>query len=357
MSEKQLSDEQVVDISVVDAQPVDAQTVDAQPVNAATGNEQTVNEQTAHEQTVHEQTGEEKTMNEKNGTKRRLYRHPNEEIVGGVCAGLADYTGWDPVLIRILWVAATLMTQGGGLLAYIALWILLPVGTVENGQKEPAAIEFNDRNLGRGAVVLIVIGAAWLLSNIGVLPWLWGAVGGIVTTIFWPLLLIGIGYMLLRGTKDPTWNDNLRDSLKSDYENAKERFNTRFSNTPRGEEMKSRFSNFQSQVPLKRSRTDRVFMGVCGGIGEKINVDANLMRLIWIAAGIGSGGLVVAAYFILGLVLPEGDATVDSAHTSTINIDVVGKDNGGAGTKAAAKTTQDSAPNTFQSDVQEIAVA
>ncbi|MEM7532049.1 MAG: PspC domain-containing protein [Chloroflexota bacterium] len=353
MSEKQLSDEQVVDISVVDAEPVNEQTVNAatgneQTVNEQTVHEQTVHEQTVHEQTVHEQTGEEKTMNEK---KRRLYRHPNDEVVGGVCAGLADYTGWDPVLIRILWVAATLMTQGGGLLAYIALWILLPVGTSAKGQQEPAAIEFNDRNLGRGAVVLIVIGAAWLLSNIGILPWLWGAVGGLVTTIFWPLLLIGIGYMLLRGTKDPNWNDNLRESLKSDYENAKEKFNTRFSNTPRGEEMKSRFSNFQSQVPLKRSRTDRVFMGVCGGIGEKINIDANLMRLIWIAASIGSGGLVVLAYFVLGLVLPEGEASEVAAASSTsaINIDVVDS--------TATQAKAEPAEKTFQSNVQEVAVA
>ena len=41
---------------------------------------------------------EQKTMN----TKRMLYRHPTDKVIGGVCGGIAEYFGWDPVLVRVL---------------------------------------------------------------------------------------------------------------------------------------------------------------------------------------------------------------------------------------------------------------
>src|SRR5262245_18651707 len=47
-----------------------------------------------------------------------LYRHPTDKLIGGVCGGLADYFGFDPTLVRILWVVMTLVTSGGGFLAY-----------------------------------------------------------------------------------------------------------------------------------------------------------------------------------------------------------------------------------------------
>jgi len=64
-----------------------------------------------------------------NAAKNTLFRHPTDKLVGGVCGGLADYFGFDPTLVRILWVVMTLVTSGGGFLAYLALWLLLPVGT------------------------------------------------------------------------------------------------------------------------------------------------------------------------------------------------------------------------------------
>ncbi|HEY4061804.1 MAG TPA: PspC domain-containing protein [Puia sp.] len=56
---------------------------------------------------------------------RRLYRSENDKILGGVCAGLANYLRLDPALLRIIFV---LISFGGGLgiLLYIVLWIVLP---------------------------------------------------------------------------------------------------------------------------------------------------------------------------------------------------------------------------------------
>jgi phage shock protein PspC (stress-responsive transcriptional regulator) len=67
--------------------------------------------------------------------KPTLYRSPTDNMVGGVCGGLADFFGWDASLIRLFWVVMTLATGGGGFLAYLALWMMLPVGSVAGDSK------------------------------------------------------------------------------------------------------------------------------------------------------------------------------------------------------------------------------
>lgn len=59
------------------------------------------------------------------GEIRRLYRSGNDKILGGVCGGIAEYLGVDPVLIRLLWIIGTL-AWGAGIIAYIIAWIIIP---------------------------------------------------------------------------------------------------------------------------------------------------------------------------------------------------------------------------------------
>ena len=55
---------------------------------------------------------------------------------------------------------------------------------------------------------------------------------------------------------------------------------------------------------LYRSRTDRKIAGVCGGIAEYFNIDATLVRLLFVAAVIfGTAGIWV--YVVCALVIPE----------------------------------------------------
>lgn len=56
---------------------------------------------------------------------KRIYRSREEKVIAGVCGGLGDYLGIDPVLIRIVWVV-TVICAGTGILAYILAWILIP---------------------------------------------------------------------------------------------------------------------------------------------------------------------------------------------------------------------------------------
>ena len=247
-------------------------------------------------------------MNQETGAtaprKQMLYRHPQDRLIGGVCGGLGDLTGWDANLVRILWVVVTLATGGGGVLAYLALWALLPVGTSAGGQVQPPALSLNERNLGRAAAVLIGLGVLWLLANVGILPWLWGAFWRVTSLIFWPALLIGAGYLLLRYTGKGEWNLNLN------WRGAKDRVQSSVNgHMPTKESVKERMRRAQTNFPLKRSRTDRIFMGVCGGIGQRIGIDANLVRLVWAAFSVGSIGMGVLIYVLMGLLLPEEAVT------------------------------------------------
>ncbi len=55
---------------------------------------------------------------------RRSRRH---RIIAGVCGGLADWLGWDPTLVRVLYIVVSVFSAAfPGILAYIILWILMP---------------------------------------------------------------------------------------------------------------------------------------------------------------------------------------------------------------------------------------
>ena len=74
-------------------------------------------------------------------TMRRLIRLRSHRTVAGVCAGLADYFDVDVVLVRAAWVVFSIVPGCiiGGVLAYLAAWILIPegvdVGTVPPGRR------------------------------------------------------------------------------------------------------------------------------------------------------------------------------------------------------------------------------
>jgi phage shock protein PspC (stress-responsive transcriptional regulator) len=60
------------------------------------------------------------------GPAPRLRRSRSGAVLGGVCAGLARSAGLDPLLLRIVVVAVTVLTGGAGIPAYLAAWVLIP---------------------------------------------------------------------------------------------------------------------------------------------------------------------------------------------------------------------------------------
>ena len=48
-------------------------------------------------------------------------------MIGGVCGGIAEYLGWSPRLIRVLYVLVSVISVAfPGILVYIILWIVMP---------------------------------------------------------------------------------------------------------------------------------------------------------------------------------------------------------------------------------------
>ncbi|MFZ4661294.1 MAG: PspC domain-containing protein [Caldilineaceae bacterium] len=248
-----------------------------------------------------------------------LYRNPTDKMIGGVCGGIADYFHWDASLVRIVWLVATIATGGGGLLAYLVLWGMLPVGSVQTGLQRPAAFALNERNIGRMAMVLIGLGALWLLANVGILPGILRIFWWTLNIFFWPALLIGIGYLLLRGTG----NTNLR----VDFTDWKNRFQSRANGVnvkmPNTDSLKSSLNDVRNRLPLHRSTKDRLFLGVCGGLGQQLGIDPNLVRLLWAAFSIMSVGAGLFLYVALGLLLPEEKAANLAPYNHVQDVEVV----------------------------------
>jgi phage shock protein PspC (stress-responsive transcriptional regulator) len=59
-------------------------------------------------------------------TQPRL-RRSKDRLIAGVCGGIAEWLGWDPTLVRILYVVLSLASAAfPGALAYAILWFVMP---------------------------------------------------------------------------------------------------------------------------------------------------------------------------------------------------------------------------------------
>jgi phage shock protein PspC (stress-responsive transcriptional regulator) len=57
----------------------------------------------------------------------RLHRSRSNRMIAGVCGGLAEWLGWDPTLVRILYVVVSVVSAAfPGLLVYLVLWVVMP---------------------------------------------------------------------------------------------------------------------------------------------------------------------------------------------------------------------------------------
>ncbi|MFZ5650348.1 MAG: PspC domain-containing protein [Bacillota bacterium] len=57
----------------------------------------------------------------------RLRRSSSNSMIAGVCGGFAEYLGWDPTMVRLLYVLISLLSAAfPGLLFYILAWWIIP---------------------------------------------------------------------------------------------------------------------------------------------------------------------------------------------------------------------------------------
>ena len=120
-----------------------------------------------------------------------LRRTTDDRHLGGVAGGLAAYLGLDPMVVRVAFVAITILSLGFAVGAYLAGWVLLGDDT---GADAPAIRWFREHGGGSGALVALVLmsvvavaaiaQAADLVRRGNAVPWIIGVgiVGYLVTT-------------------------------------------------------------------------------------------------------------------------------------------------------------------------------
>ena len=79
-------------------------------------------------------------------SSRRVYRDPDNRVISGLSSGIAAYFGIDPIIVRVIFVLATLF-YGASLLIYILLWIIIPEATTTSQKLEMRGEAINVENI------------------------------------------------------------------------------------------------------------------------------------------------------------------------------------------------------------------
>jgi phage shock protein C len=115
---------------------------------------------------------------------RRLLRSREDRVAGGVAGGLAAYLGIDPVIVRLVFVVLAL-AGGGGILAYVIAWIVIPEAPADG---MPAPEQTNSSTPILAGLVLVALGSLLLADHL--LPaFSWRYVGPVLLIVFGGLLL------------------------------------------------------------------------------------------------------------------------------------------------------------------------
>lgn len=80
--------------------------------------------------------------------KRRLFRNPDDKILGGVVSGLSAYFGWDVVWARVIFLVLGVLLHGF-IIAYIIAWIIIPVANTATEKLQMKGEPINMENIGK----------------------------------------------------------------------------------------------------------------------------------------------------------------------------------------------------------------
>jgi len=58
---------------------------------------------------------------------REPLRKSNDRVLAGICGGIAEWLGWDPTLVRVLYLIVSVASAAfPGILVYLVLWLVMP---------------------------------------------------------------------------------------------------------------------------------------------------------------------------------------------------------------------------------------
>lgn len=216
---------------------------------------------------------------------KRLYKSRQDRIIDGVCGGIGEYLGIDPVIVRIIFLLLFFM-GGIGLLLYIAGMLIIPPNP-EDKEKQPVESQKKTSSiLFIFGLLLVIIGVGLLLENLG---WPFWHFFKTAFNYLLPIFIIAIGLFLII-----SYFTKKRDVNITKTEN---------------EETKVELKTGETAKRLFRSRKNRMLFGVCGGLGEYLNTDPTIVRILWVILAISSFGIALLLYLIMAVIVPEEPAS------------------------------------------------
>jgi phage shock protein C len=210
-------------------------------------------------------------------------------MIGGVCAGFAEYFNIDATIVRIAWLF--ILIFGGfvfGFIAYLACLFIIK----ENPVQDPTVPKKTPNTS-------VIIGAALVLLGLAIISskfdWGWHDLRPEFWHTFqpffswgrlWPLIIILIGVFYL-------YNVTQRD---------------------KGEHASMKNNRHLAAKKFTRSNKERIFGGICGGLAEYINIDPVLLRIVFVVITLSTGIIFgVILYIVLMFIIPENDSYHDEA--------------------------------------------
>jgi phage shock protein PspC (stress-responsive transcriptional regulator) len=195
---------------------------------------------------------------------KKLQRSRNNVIIAGVCAGLGEYLNIDIAVIRLFAILSLLLGAWSITVYLIAVALMPKELIIDHPSVNDVLIIKKEKFKTVLSGILIFSGIYFGLDFIGIknnysiffLP------NGFVV----PVIMIAVGVYLF-STKEPILLNETENSSRLYF----------------------------------RSRKDKLFMGICGGLAEYIKTDSSSIRIIFVIVTLLTLGLFAIIYFVFAL--------------------------------------------------------
>lgn len=204
---------------------------------------------------------------------KRLQKVKKNSLIAGVCTGIAEYFGMEPIIIRVIFIIS-IFFGGWGIAAYFMAAVLMPS---ESNLQSINIEDLPENNYAKTITgsIFIFIGLYFIVDSFGYSPSI--LFFGLSRVLILPIFLIITGVFLIVKINDLS-------PVKSGIR----------------------------YIKLVRSKNDRRILGVCGGLASYLNIESNNLRMIWIIFSFISIGIGIIIYlFIAALTETEIDVQLE----------------------------------------------
>ncbi|HEY6296297.1 MAG TPA: PspC domain-containing protein, partial [Streptosporangiaceae bacterium] len=115
------------------------------------------------------------------GTGGPLRRDPADRLLGGVAAGVAAWRGFNPTVVRIVFVLIALVTTGFGVAFYVAAWLLIPAAGADRsiGSKARSDARGIALAIGLGTLLTLFLLVGGVFNDSWFASWAWPQVASL----------------------------------------------------------------------------------------------------------------------------------------------------------------------------------